>query len=580
MSVARRKVRDQGKGVDAVSAILLGGYPAKQCARITHNKYSPTAPPPAPTPPELQALFDEGRVFETAVVDEFVSRFAGSGDLLVLDEDADWEATKRLTLDALRAGVPIVVGGRLPDVNGRVGAPDVLIRHADGYLPVDIKNHRTLNPSANPESPRARSVVDVSALNTPDDRHTHRGYSNTAGHWRHDAMQLAHYTRMLQELGLHPVSDPALIGGIIGTSNLSALTGDELGIVWYDLAAPAESTFSATEPGHRKRRSPLERYDHEFAFRLAVAEAARDGGELVRPFRTNDCDSCEWFEYCADVVGPDDASFALAAGHLNVREWLYLYGGSERFTVDDLARTDAATVIDGFREQSVGTANPHKRLEDAIRRARMTLAGIDFQPHGATWPEVPCADIEVDFDIEWDTDGRIYQWGLRIREGQDDTTARYEPVVSFDVLDERAEEALADVFAARLNALKDAARQENKSIRVFHWHHVEVSLTRKFDAVAAALDGITCDLLAWFNANFFARQTASIKNVAPLFGFQWDVDDAGGRVSQLKIAQARGAGPEAEDARRWCLLYNESDVAAQAAIRDGLRATGRAILPQ
>ncbi len=551
-----------------MTGILLGGYPAKQCARITHNKYSPTAPPPAPVSPELQALFDEGRVFQTAVVDEFVARYAESADLLVLDEDDDWDTTKRLTLEALTAGVPIVVGGRLPDVNGRVGAPDALIRHGDGYLPVDIKNHRTLSPSANPDSPLARSQVDVSSLNTPDDRHTYRGYSNAAGHWRDDAMQLAHYTRMLQELGLH---HSPLIGGIIGISDLSPLLGDELGIVWYDLAAIKEETYSATEPGHRKRRSPLERYDHEFAFRITVAETARAGGELVRPFRTNDCDGCEWYDYCADVVGPDDASFALAAGQLNVREWLYLYSDG-RLTVEDLAHTDADSVIAGFRENSVGTTRPDKRLEDAIRRAQMTLAGIDFQPK-SEWPEVPSADIEVDFDIEWDTDGRIYQWGLRIREGQDDSTARYEPIVSFDAIDERAEEALADAFAVRLNALKDAARQENKSLLVFHWHHVEVSKTRKFEAVAAVLDGITYDLYTWFDTNFFARQSPSIKNVAPLFGFRWAVDDAGGRLSQLKIDQARGNGPEAEDARDWCLRYNESDVAAQAAIRDGLRPT-------
>jgi predicted RecB family nuclease len=298
---------------------------------------------------------------------------------------------------------------------------------------------------------------------------------------------------------------------------------------------------------------------------------ARGGGELVRPFRTHDCSTCEWFD-CAEVAGPDDASFALAAGHLNVREWLYLYGPTGRLTVDDLARTDAASRIDGFREQSVGTANPDKRLRDAIRRAQMTVADIEIQPREAGWLEVPCADIEVDFDIEWDTDGRIYQWGLRIRDGQDDETARYEPIVSFDPLDEPAEEALAEVFAARLDALKAEARQADKTLLVFHWHHVEVSLTRKFAAVAAVLDGITCDLLAWFNANFFARQTASIKNIAPLFGFQWGVDDAGGRVSQLKIDQARGGGPDAEEARQWCLRYNESDVAAQAAIRDGLRA--------
>ncbi|YAL83338.1 hypothetical protein ACMYYO_00625 [Dermacoccaceae bacterium W4C1] len=50
------------------------------------------------------------------------------------------------------------------------------------------------------------------------------------------------------------------------------------------------------------------------------------------------------------------------------------------------------------------------------------------------------------------------------------------------------------------------------------------------------------------------------------------MEDAGGFASMDKIEQARGSGDEAAAARTWCLDYNESDVAAQAAIRDGLRA--------
>jgi hypothetical protein len=54
-------------------------------------------------------------------------------------------------------------------------------------------------------------------------------------------------------------------------------------------------------------------------------------------------------------------------------------------------------------------------------------------------------------------------------------------------------------------------------------------------------------------------------------GFTWAVDDPGGRLSQAKIEHARGGGPEVLEAQRWCLDYNESDVAAQAVIRDGIR---------
>jgi predicted RecB family nuclease len=98
-------------------------------------------------------------------------------------------------------------------------------------------------------------------------------------------------------------------------------------------------------------------------------------------------------------------------------------------------------------------------------------------------------------------------------------------------------------------------------------------MTRKFPSITEALDGVTVDLLAWFLQTFHVRGEASIKAVAQFFGFTWAVDDPGGRLSQAKIEVARGGGPEAREARQWCLDYNESDVAAQAAIRDGLRAT-------
>ena len=467
------------------------------------------------------------------------------------------------TVAAMNRGVPVIAGGRLPDVNGRSGAPDALVRCFHGYLPVEIKGHKTLT---SPRPGKSKSGVAVSTLADPVDWRDIAGFKADADKRRRDGMQLAHYTRMLQELGHHAgAGDPELlVGGVVGTTDLGELLGDPLGIVWHRLADPLDATGSM-----------LNRYDDEFGFRLQVAAAARRGDELVRPLRIGECNECPWLEHCAQVAGPDDASFALLTGHLNDREWRHLYataGDGHTLSVAQLAAVDVDGCAADFRAQSIGTRDPRARLASAVRRASMTLSGTDFEPVGGKWPVIPSADVEVDFDIEWDLDNRIYQWGLRIREAQDDSTARYEPIVSFDLLDERTEEALADVFARRLNALKEVARQEGKSLRAFHWHHVEVSLTRKFEAAAAALDGVTCDLYTWFNANFFARQSSSIKNVAPLFGFHWAVDDAGGRLSQLKIAQARGNGPDAEEARDWCLRYNESDVAAQAAIRDGLRA--------
>ena len=39
--------------------------------------------------------------------------------------------------------------------------------------------------------------------------------------------------------------------------------------------------------------------------------------------------------------------------------------------------------------------------------------------------EVPVADVEIDVDIEYDLDNRVYMWGARLRRGTDDSTAQY-----------------------------------------------------------------------------------------------------------------------------------------------------------
>ncbi|ORX03972.1 ribonuclease H-like domain-containing protein [Mycolicibacillus trivialis] len=544
-----------------MTTLTLGSYPAKKCARRTHNEHVPGGTEVVEVSADVRAMREQGRVFEAGIIEEIRRSHGASPDVVILDGRSPDAA-----VDAMDRGVTMIVGARLPDVGGRSGAPDVLIRYAGGYLPVDIKNHQTITAAGR------NAEVEVSPLAGPTDRLRCAGYSNKGKSWHDDVLQLAHYTRMLQDLGRHP---GVAVGGIIGTSDLSALAGAHIGITWYDLAAETIQTYSASSPTRRRNRSPLQRYDHEFGFRQQVAAAARSGDELVRPYRIDECATCEWFEHCAQVVGAEDASFATETGHLNVRQWRYLYarhGDGGRLSVERLAGIDPEESAEEFRAQSVGTAGSAKRLAAVIRRADMRMRGVDLELVGTSLPEVPSADIEVDFDIEWDFDGRIYQWGLRIREGQDETTARYEPIVSFEPLDDDTEAVMADEFARRIAALRAEADRHGRSVRVFHWSHPEISRTERFPAVHSALDGLTEDLHRWFSTQYFCRTSGSIKRVAGLFGYRWEVDDAGGLASMRWIEAARAGGAGAEEARQWCLRYNHCDVTAQAVIRDRLRA--------
>ncbi len=65
-----------------------------------------------------------------------------------------------------------------------------------------------------------------------------------------------------------------------------------------------------------------------------------------------------------------------------------------------------------------------------------------------------------------------------------------------------------------------------------------------------------------------------MKVIAPLAGFSWRNEDAGGDESQLRYRVAIGPeSPEREEARGWLLSYNADDVRATAALREWLDST-------
>ena len=126
--------------------ILLGGYAAKQCPVRTHNDFAPLVPTLIWEPPaEIQADLDAGRAFEDEI-------FAG---LLGIHGNAATLVDPRLrkaeavgaTLAAMHAGAPLILGGWLPDDErgGRTGRPDILVKVDGGYLPADVKHHKTLD---------------------------------------------------------------------------------------------------------------------------------------------------------------------------------------------------------------------------------------------------------------------------------------------------------------------------------------------------------------------------------------------------------------------------------------------------
>ena len=363
------------EGGTARVPVVLGGYPAKRCARSVHNDFSPASPPRPSVDAATQKLFDAGNAFEARVND----RLAEAAGAVVLSDEDGWDVNIERTVAAMRSGAPLIVNGRLPRAGSMVGAPDVLVRLGEGYVPVDVKLHGTRRNTT-------RGSLWVSSLADPSVRWQATGLSDAGASVTGDGFQLAHYTRMLQELGFH-AGDEHLIGGIIGQSDYTDLGGDPWLVTWYDLGTPRKDTYSASAESGRARRSLLERYDHEFAFRVMVAEEAKAGGELVRPFHVSECGWCVWEEYCTQVAGPDDASFAIRTGLPTAQQWRYLYDLGKATVADLAASGDELPTGWSPRDTQPG-AMAEKKYRLLVRRARMAQAGVAFEPSGQ-WPTGP-----------------------------------------------------------------------------------------------------------------------------------------------------------------------------------------------
>ena len=552
---------------------LLGAYAAKACARQIHNDFDATIPKVEWEPSaEMQRLFDEGVVFEADVLVALADLLGRK--FVRIEPHLSRAESVRLTLQAMSNEALLIRNGWLPDdrVAGRQGRPDLLLRMAghDGetfYVPGDIKAHKTLREVQTKSS-------SISLPGDPAEVFSVPGFSPMISSRLDDYLQLAHYSRMLDAAGFGPAGD-SRPGFIIGRDDVAAELGAPFVLVWHELTSSLFQTYSASS--RKKKRSALERYDHEHAFRVQVAQVAAqrkgspsDPDPLVVPIGQDECLKCPYEEYCADLMD-DDASHEITSGRLSIREWLTLQGLGVTST-SELAQVDLddAAWVAGYLELIPHQASAKKRLVDAVTRARMIEADIRLARTSPGPLEVPSADVEIDFDIEWDSSEQVYLWGARIRSAQDDSTAEYIPFVSWDDMDDGGAGLVAQ-FVSWLRAQIQAARSAGKSIAVFHYTSPETRYLKNLLGEDNVQDVLECfeDLHAFVEKNFFGVEGIGLKKVATALGFEWEADDPGGLQSQTWLQIARDTThPEHSAMRERILAYNADDVEATAVLRD------------
>jgi predicted RecB family nuclease len=508
-----------------------------------------------------------------------------------------------MTRTAVAEGVDVIIAPVLRSdyATHRTSSPDVLIRQGEtvagtpGYLPVQIKMHRVLGKTTRRDrsqlisrfgDPFVSASVELSGWAMRDSQ-------------TDDLLQLAHYWRHLEDLGWASATGVPF-AGLIGTDAVpdgDVVPGPDIGpnpdaasrtdiefgadvITWHDLGAKRLQVFARTLPSATRTLNALERYDHEFAFRVKVATTAQqrhgfpdDPPPMVQPVRIPECSRCQWWDFCAQQMGQADLSINIEKSPLDVRETLVLRNLGI-VTVDDLAAANLDQLLPDYLPQVEHLQEAEERLRLASHRARLIAKGVDLERRADAGPiVVPRSRVEIDFDIETSRDSRVYLWGFLVREDAHDP--RYVHFSRFEQLTARSEGSLAKRALTWLVGML----QEHPDAYVYHYSNYELIHIAKFRAQPSAqallgeYSGRFVDLFDVVKRHFFGVHGLGLKAVASSgAGFSWRDEEASGLNSQGWFESA--AFDEDADVRaaaqQRVLEYNEDDVRATLALREWL----------
>jgi hypothetical protein len=505
---------------------MIGGGELGRCpTRIHHDRFTEAEHAPDPV---AQRRIEDGRRWERTVVD----RLLDGSDASLVHAPTDLVDRSRpvtiashvpaaereaITRELLRAGVPLIVGGRLAQPSTRsVGAPDVIVRLNDGYAPIDVKHHKVVG---------ARGIP---ARATPLDRLTDTGGARTAFRTArvNDLLQVAHYWSLLDDAGC---ATPRKLVGVIGSDPQSVCLWTELDAGRPSIAARYRDALDA-------------------AVRVVDAGGANPAQPLVPAMWRGECRACPWAPLCrAELEAADHVSLLRAV------------------TPDAALRLEVAGVstTSEIEEMSDASLLSLEVPTEARIQARARSAGAMIRRRDADLT-LPSASVEIDFDVETHR-GLLYLAGLLTTDGDG---ARFEPIADWSGTVDGERRVVTELFDF-------FDRVAGQDAVVYHWTSYERTVLRaaaerhglalrSASSVDTWFDRHAVDLHGWVKHRFVSPDGYSLKAIAPLCGFAWRDADPGGAQSELWYEDLL-AGDDSQRLR--LLAYNEDDVAAQLAIR-------------
>jgi len=538
------------------NAVLLDAGVVTRCRRRVHLENDPNARdlPQAPADPGVEQRIADAAEHRRAVADRLAALHGPAWT--EVPREGSRREREEATLAAMRSGAALISRAQLPaDAEaGRHGAIDLLVRSGDGYLPVLVVRHKTVDPGAGARTCPLESPVPSAAR--PDPERKVRAQPR-------DQLRLVHALRLLQSCGMAAPGDP--VGGVIGV--------EAEVVVWHDLRAP-------NWPGGR---TALVEYDTRFADRVAIAEAAATGGEpLAQPSRINECKGCPWWPTCeAELRERRDVSLVVRG-----EEATAMRAAGVR-TVDELA---AVT-----ERQRAEIQLPAPRTADAVLLAKAWLRDLPLVRRVPRL-EVPRADVEVDVDMESYADSGAYMWGCLLSGDDVGVPHGYRAFVTWDPLPSDDEARSFAEFWSWFTGVRERTYAQGLTFRAYCYN--ELAENRWMLASAerfAGKPGIPevaevrrfiesdewVDLFASVRDQFLCPRGKGLKVIAPSAGFHWRDAEAGGENSMRWYRDAvglDGGAPELSQRQR-LLEYNEDDVRATLAIRGWMTSEAMADIP-
>lgn len=452
----------------------------------------------------LEMLWEEGWAHE----DEVIARYGPNVLNLSSYEPAEKEAR---TLVAIQARTPLIYGGRLRHED-LVGEPDLLRLSGAGYIAGDIKSGS--------------------------------GYDGDQGDGKLKksyALQVAHYTNILEQLGTSDGSREAFI--------------IDRGIqdVPYLLSSPQ---------GVRNKTTWWEVY-------LATLELIRgllDRSLTTRGALSATCNLCHWQTRCNQVLHEiDDLTLITDLGRAKRDAML-----AEVPTVTALASCDLSPYLRGAKTVFAGIGPDS--LVKYQERARL-LTAVDGRPYFRERVDLPLAEREVFFDVEADPlRGICYMHGF-VERVRSDHSESYIAFVAEEPSAEAEEKAFHDTWQY-LAALPDEAsvyyysKYERTAFRNLAERYPAVCSTAEVEALFAQPRMI--DLL--YDVVYkteWPTNNRSIKTLARYLGFQWrDLNPSGAASIEWYHQWSESRDPTV---LQRILDYNEDDCRAMVVLLDGLR---------